>query len=60
MHAQCALEQDEGVKGIELAPARTGIAFFDAYLMERAAARQWLASDKQSTATSGVSTLSRK
>jgi hypothetical protein len=59
-HSQFALEQDEGVAGHELALARTALAFFDAYLLDRAEARAWLASDKLQRANAGASTLSRK
>lgn len=59
-HNQFALEQDEGVAGHELALARTALAFFDAYLLDRAEAREWLASNKLERATGSVSTLSRK
>jgi predicted dienelactone hydrolase len=59
-HTVFALERHEGVTGNELVVARTAIAFLDAHLLGREAAREWLAGNGLSRATAGVSTLSRK
>lgn len=58
-HSLFALEKDEGVTGLELALARTGVAFFDAFLNGRDEAKAFLNGNALSRAT-GVSTLSRK
>jgi predicted dienelactone hydrolase len=59
-HDVFALSGTPGVTGIELTLASTAIAFLDAYLLDRAEAKDWLASDALFEATEGVSTLSAK
>lgn len=59
-HSVFALEKDEGVAGNELTLARTGVAFFDAFLNARDEAKQFLDGNALSRATGGVSTLSKK
>jgi dienelactone hydrolase len=59
-HVVFALDAHDGVEGNELAVARTGIAFLDAYLLGRQEAKDWLAGDGLSKSTGGTSTLSRK
>lgn len=59
-HGVFSLEFNPGIENIELTLATTGVAFFDAYLNDRAEAHAWLASDALTEATAGVSTLARK
>jgi dienelactone hydrolase len=59
-HSVFALEKDEGVAGHELSLARTGLAFFDAFLNGRDEAKQFLAGNALSRASGGLSTLSKK
>lgn len=59
-HGLFALEKDEGVAGHELTLARTGVAFFDAFLNGRKEAQDFLAGTALERATRGVSQLSRK
>lgn len=59
-HGAFSLEDSPGVAGIELTIASTAIAFLDAYVLDRAEAKAWLASDALTEFTAGVSTLSVK
>ena len=59
-HELFSLDAHQGVEGNELALARTAIAFFDAYVLGRQEAKDWLATDQLTRANDGKSTLSRK
>lgn len=59
-HEIFSLSHDPGIEGVELTLASTAIAFFDAYVLDRPEAREWLTSDALNRTTGGISTLARK